>query len=183
MRVVVIRHTETDWNKDGRYQGRTDIPINDIGEKQARALGEELKLLNIKKIISSDLTRAIQTARIVNEALNLPLVIDERLRESGFGEIEGHTKQEVGEKFGQEWIKHLDDHHVAYNFRPLGGEHRDDVLNRYLEVIDGLAEEHTVDTILLVAHGRGLRTLAGHMGQPPDIERGEYRVFEYPAGQ
>ncbi len=86
--LLLVRHGETDWNRDGRWQGGSDTSLNDVGREQARALADELDG-NISTVYSSDLARARETAEIVVANIGLPVQIDPRLRERGFGSWEG----------------------------------------------------------------------------------------------
>lgn len=111
-RTALVRHGETDWNRDGRLQGRTDVPLNDTGRAQARALAATLTGQGWAAITSSPLSRARETARIVADHLGLDLLpADADLVERNFGEAEGHDRAELtaryprGERPGQEeWV-------------------------------------------------------------------------------
>ncbi len=95
-RILAIRHGETAWNVDGRLQGHRDIPLGDTGRVQARRLAQALAGRgDIDAIVSSDLSRALETARIVAEAQGLPVTTDIGLRERCFGDFEGRTFAEV----------------------------------------------------------------------------------------
>ena len=95
-RILAIRHGETAWNVDGRLQGHRDIPLGDTGRVQARRLARALAGRgDIDAIVSSDLSRALETARIVAEAQGLPVTTDIGLRERCFGDFEGRTFAEV----------------------------------------------------------------------------------------
>jgi hypothetical protein len=84
-----LRHGETDWNKEGRVQGHTDIPLNDTGRSQAEQVVCILARTPIHRIVVSSLSRAYETASIVNAALQKPLAVDEGLKERHFGDFEG----------------------------------------------------------------------------------------------
>jgi broad specificity phosphatase PhoE len=87
--LLLVRHGETDWNAEGRLQGHTDMPLNDLGRRQARALADELAGDGIEAVYSSDLARASETAEIVAERLGLPVGLDPDLREKDWGTWEG----------------------------------------------------------------------------------------------
>ncbi len=95
MKFYFIRHGETDWNKEKRLQGRTDIPLNDAGRQQARDALKKIIPLNLDLIVSSPLMRAKETALIINEALRLPLHFDDNLVERHFGKIEGMKQDDI----------------------------------------------------------------------------------------
>lgn len=89
--LYIIRHGKTDWNLEYRLQGRTNIPLNDMGREQARNAKEEYKDINFDYCFVSPLDRAQETARIVLEGRDIPITTDERLVEMGFGEYEGYS--------------------------------------------------------------------------------------------
>ncbi|MEK7516278.1 MAG: histidine phosphatase family protein [Patescibacteria group bacterium] len=179
MKFILTRHTTTDWNSGGRIQGQTDIPLNQQGKTEAEQLAKLLSGLGINLIVSSDLKRASETAEIANALLAVPLQLEKRLRECSFGKVEGLTKQQAIEQHGSSMAPNWEDQHHTYDFRPFGGEHRDGVLARHIEVLGSLANEKPNGTILLVGHGRGLSTLLAGLGQLPDLKRGEYRIIEH----
>ena len=97
--LLLVHHGETDWNRDGRWQGGSDTRLNDLGREQARALADELDG-NIDVVYSSDLARARETADIVAAKLQLEVRVDPRLRERSFGENEGRRSSEVTDELG-----------------------------------------------------------------------------------
>jgi broad specificity phosphatase PhoE len=99
-KLLLVRHGETDWNRDGRWQGGSDTRLNDLGREQARALAEQLDG-DIDVLYSSDLARARETAEIVAAKLGLEVRLDPRLRERGFGSWEGLTMPEIEERFAE----------------------------------------------------------------------------------
>ena len=100
--ILLFRHGETDWNAQERFQGHIDVPLNDNGRAQARALADRLKDTGIEAILSSDLSRAAETAKIVAEGLELahPITHDPGLREAHLGEAQGLTRAEIEARFG-----------------------------------------------------------------------------------
>ena len=180
MKFIIIRHTSTDWNLAHRIQGRVSTGLNEQGRNEAKKLAEKLAKLNISKIVCSDLTRARQTAEIINEKLNLPIHFEKGLRECSFGELEGMTREETIIKYGKKIKKEWEGQYKSYDFRPFGGECCDDVSARHIEILkrySGFNPKNTV--ILLVGHGRGLATLLAGIGHEPKLKRGEYKIIEY----
>ena len=94
MKLLLTRHGQTDWNVAGKIQGITDIELNETGVKQAEATREKLLNQNIDVIISSPLKRARKTAEIIKGERNIPLIIDNGLKERCFGKLEGKTREE-----------------------------------------------------------------------------------------
>ena len=103
-RLFLARHGETDWNRLGKLQGHTDIPLNEAGRTQARALAARLAKENIARVITSDLSRARETGSIVAEGLALATPhVDEELRERCFGVFEGLTRDECSVQHPTAW--------------------------------------------------------------------------------
>lgn len=170
MRLFLARHGNTDWTEAGRIQGSTDIPLNELGRESAQRLAQELSAFKqeISLVISSDLMRASETAKIVSAHLAKPLLLDARLREASFGTIEGMTKEESLQAHGSVLDRNL----VEWDFRPFGGENKESLLKRHLAAI----EEHRLGllegtTLLLVGHGRSLSTLTRYLGQHENFKR------------
>jgi len=101
-RIVLFRHGETDWNKEERWQGHSDIPLNACGREQAKLLASKLTDIDIECILSSDLMRAQETAKIVSDQIKVPVIAMPSLREVHGGLAEGLTRREIKERFGEE---------------------------------------------------------------------------------
>ncbi|WP_018976420.1 histidine phosphatase family protein [Saccharibacillus kuerlensis] len=145
MLIGLIRHGLTDWNAAGRIQGRSDIPLNDEGRKQAGRLAERLaeESQQWDFVISSNLLRAEETAKIIADKLNLPLLeADARLTERGFGQVEGLTLAEREERFGADW-----------NMRDLGQEKLEALEERMLAFMADLEIKYPDRNVLVVTHG------------------------------
>lgn len=179
MKLILTRHSTTEWNLLGRWQGHTDIGLNPQGRAEAEELAKALFSLDIDLIVSSDLQRASETARIINEILNLPLKLESALRECAFGKLEGLTKQQIIEQHGSGVLPSDEEQYHNYDFRAFGGEHRDAVWARHLQILESLVSAADGKTALLVGHGRGLNTLLSGLGHKPDLKRGEIRIVEY----
>ncbi len=92
--IYVVRHGETEWNLIGKQQGHMDSPLTDRGTQQANALAKGLGNRGIEFIYSSDLGRALKTAKLISTSLELPVQTDKRLRERHLGTLQGLTKKE-----------------------------------------------------------------------------------------
>ena len=154
-----LRHGETDWNAEGRSQGRTDIPLNAVGTAQARRAARTLASLGaplgIASIVASPLSRARVTAEIAAEALGLPVSLDDDLAEVDFGEQEGLP---MGDWY-DDWI--------ADRYTPDGGESFRQLRDRaVLAVNRALA---LPAPMLVVAHGALFRALRLEMGLEANI--------------
>src|SRR5690242_21947015 len=97
--LLLARHGETDWNRDGRWQGWADPPLNETGREQARELADQLRTTPYEAVYWSDLKSAHETAVIVAEPHGVPVVVDPELREIDIGERSGLTRAEIDERF------------------------------------------------------------------------------------
>ena len=142
--IGLVRHGITDWNIQGIAQGSADIPLNETGRQQAEALAERLsREEEWDLIISSDLSRAKETAEIIGKQLHLPVShFDTRLRERNGGKIEGTTEQERLKKWGADWRK-LD----------LAMESREDAADRGVSCIEDALENFNGQRVLFISHG------------------------------
>lgn len=177
--LILTRHLTTEWNRRKRIQGQTDIELDEGGKQEAKVLVKKLQSLGIGCIISSDLKRASQTAEIIGETLQVPVILDKRLRECAFGTVEGLTREEAVEQYGDKILGAWNDQYNSYDFCEYGGEDRKQVLKRHLQFLENISSISPEKTILLVGHGRGLKTLLASLGYPPTIKRSEYCVIEY----
>ena len=99
MRLLLVSHAQTDWNVQGRFQGHTDIPLNEHGRRQAKLWQKRLASEAIHAVVASDLLRAAQTAAILAAPHGLDIRTDRRLRELSFGDWEGLTYAEIQERY------------------------------------------------------------------------------------
>jgi phosphoserine phosphatase len=151
--LLLVRHGETDWNREGRWQGLSDTHLNDQGREQARSLA--LQADGVDVIYSSDLARARETAEIVAEDLGLEVRLDERLRERGFGEWEGLNSDEIEERFAEahgRWK--AGEGPGAENAEPFA-----EFAGRIHDFVDEVLERHPGETVLVVSHGGSIRVI------------------------
>ena len=146
--LLLVRHGETDWNRELRIQGSSDTDLNEAGRSQARALAHELDEVVVDAIYSSDLTRARETAEIVAKRKGLDVRLDPRLRERSFGSWEGLTRAEIAERFPD--LGHHD------------GETDEQVSERVLEAVRRIVDSHPGEEVLVVSHGGALNALWHH---------------------
>lgn len=155
----MLRHGRTDWNLQRRFQGQTDIALDDVGLEQAERAAAMLASLRPTRIVSSDLQRAQQTAAAVARRTGLPVHIDAGLRETFAGDWEGLTQSELAERFGDAvaaWGSRSD-------IRPGGhGETRIEVAERVVRCVEReLAEVPAHGSLLVVTHGGAARAGIG----------------------
>ena len=148
-RLVLIRHGETDWNVEGRYQGQADPPLNARGLEQARKLARALQDVGIDVIYSSPLRRAWQTASVIARALGVPLYAEPRLMEIHQGDWEGRLRAEIASRYPDLFRRWLTE---PWEVTPPGGEHLRDVQRRVYAAVDDILARHRGQTIALVTH-------------------------------
>ena len=154
--LLLVRHGETDWNRELRFQGHADPPLNAEGRRQAHDLAARLAGERIAAIYSSDLRRAHETARIVGRTLGVDVTVVHGLREIDVGSWSGLTRDEIAEQFPEgleRWIEGAEGH---------DGETRDELRARVVEAAERIAAAHPGEQILLVSHGGALRALLTH---------------------
>lgn len=157
MNLLLIRHGQTDWNLAQRFQGQSDIPLNETGRKQAQALAERLAAEPFDAVYSSDLQRATETARITCRSGFQPDICpDPRLREVNFGNWEGLTYDEIKAKHPETLAAWESD---IFKNAPPHGETLEGLAIRVQSMLDELREKHEDQNILIVAHGGVLQTL------------------------
>lgn len=161
MKIYIIRHGETDWNKVRRLQGRSDIPLNEEGRRLARITGEALSSVNFRCIYISPLRRAKETAMLVKGDRQIDVIEDERLQEISFGIYEGHCcakdNYEIPDPDFMNFFTQPDQYHP-----PEGAESIEELCARTTDFLQELV--HTTqygaeDAILLSTHGAALRGL------------------------
>jgi broad specificity phosphatase PhoE len=177
--LFLFRHGETDWNRDRRLQGQTDIPLNDTGRAQAADLARRLAPYGLEAILTSDLERARETARIVAEALGLPLHRDPDLREASLGAAEGMLIEEAKARFGPRLVEGrvADD-----RLQMPGGEPGLDVRARGLAAIARFVAAHAYRRIGISTHSGMLRQFLKHALAEAPIPRsrnGAHYVMDY----
>lgn len=155
LRVFLVRHAETDWNAEHRYQGHSDPPLNANGFAQARCLAARLATQKLDLILSSDLLRARQTAELVAAQRGIELRLDVRLREMNFGILEGHTFDQALQRWPDMISRWLAD----YNQPPDGAERIDEFNRRVLSAWEDVSMTSYDKSVLIVAHGGPLRTI------------------------
>ena len=149
--LLLVRHGETDWNLQQRWQGHSDTPLNDAGREQARRLAAELA--SADALYSSDLARARETAEILGARLGLEPRLDERLRERGFGRWEGLTMADIEERYA-------DDVRLWRAGTGPGAQDAEPIeafAARVRSFLDDIAQRHPDEEVLVVAHGGTIR--------------------------
>jgi broad specificity phosphatase PhoE len=191
VRLVLWRHGQTQWNAEGRFQGQTDIPLDDVGQQQAERAARLLAALQPSAIFSSDLIRATATAAPLARLTGLTVTLDKDLRERYGGLWEGLTDADIRTRYP-----------VAHSqWRPPEGESSAAVAERAVAAMERIADSLTPGALaVVVSHGAALRLGAARlMGLPEDLwgavgplancawsvlgrRRGHWRLIEHNAG-
>jgi probable phosphoglycerate mutase len=165
MNLVLVRHGETDWNRQERIQGHIDIPLNGRGQWQAQQAAQALAGQQIERLYSSDLLRAQTTAEMIGDVCGCAVEADSRLREKGFGAWEGLTFAEIKKRDAAGYARWREDPSL---YTPAGGEGLNETAERVVQAWREI-EESTAETVALVSHGGTLRILLRYLlGLAPD---------------
>lgn len=156
-RVYIIRHGQTDWNANGRWQGTLAVSLNAMGYHQAGELAAHYKDTPISAVYSSDLSRAFETAQALAAARGLTVIPDARLREMYIGALQGLTRDEIIAQYPQDWSQM---HANFFDWMPSNGsETRRQVQARMFAAFNDCAAKHPGEEIALVSHGLAIRML------------------------
>ena len=147
--IYLVRHGQTAWNKEEIFRGRTDVPLDETGLRQAELAGEYLKEVEIHAIYSSPLTRAWETAQKIAQFHNLKIETLKGIVDLSFGNWEGHSLQEIQKNDSETYRLWKEDPHLV---RLPGGESLDDVRVRAMAVLEEVIQNHPGKTIVLVSH-------------------------------
>jgi broad specificity phosphatase PhoE len=165
--LYLVRHGQTDWNVEGRYQGQSDLPLNAAGRAQVERLSQELAEVPFCAAYSSDLSRARETARLLAAPRGIAVYLDPRLREISLGVWEGQLVTEIARQYPEAWAERRRDPARA---RAPGGESVAEVGVRVGEAADAIASAHPAGPVLVVSHGLALATLLCLARQRPLAE-------------
>lgn len=188
--LILLRHGESEWNRENRFTGFTDVDLNEKGVSEARAAGQKLKNIHLDVVYTSTLKRAYKTAELALAEMgqNPPTMRHDDLRERDYGDLTGLNKDEMRKKFGEEQV------HIwrrSYDVPPPGGESLKDVVARVrpyykAHIAPAVAAGKNV---LMAAHGNTLRAMLIILGEhTPDtintaeIATGVPLIFEFENG-
>jgi broad specificity phosphatase PhoE len=163
-RLILIRHGQTDWNATGRWQGQADPPLNDTGRAQARQIALQLISQSIDVLISSDLARARETAKIIGAVIGLPVQLEPRLREINLGDWQGLYSDEIRARWPHEmetWIE------SPLAIRPPHGESIRELADRVWAAVADIVARYPNQRLSIVTHELPIASLiVRHLGLP-----------------
>jgi broad specificity phosphatase PhoE len=147
--IYLVRHGQTAWNKEEIFRGRTDVPLDETGLKQAELVGQYFNGLEIDAIYSSPLSRALQTAQKIAQFHNLKVQPLDGIVDMSFGKWEGRPHQEIRENDKETYRQWVEEPHLV---RLPGGEGLDDVRTRTMAALVEVIRDHLGKTLILVSH-------------------------------
>lgn len=157
MRLIIVRHGETDWNRLRKTQGMTDIHLTPRGLKQARRMGARVRNMQIQCVFTSPLSRALATANAIASIVRAPVTTDSDLREIAFGEWEGLTFDEIGERYPEELKVWNSDPHLCAP--PGQAETLMQVAERSSRFLSRIRKEYDGKTVVAVSHSVPCKTM------------------------
>jgi len=165
VRFLLVRHGETTWNQENRWQGQADVPLSEAGRAQARLLARRLLAdgRQVHALYASDLSRAFETAEILSETLRIPPTPDSGWREMNIGVWSGLTTTEVIERHAVEWERLR----AGEDLPRGGGETFAQFQERLLQSAQRLAQQHAGEQIVIVTHGGAVRAFLLHCRNLP----------------
>lgn len=168
MKIYLVRHGQTDWNKEKRMQCQADMPLNETGIEQAKEVGKLLENVNYDFIFSSPYIRAKRTAEIANND-RMPIIIDDRLKERQGGIVDGKPFSD----FTEEEMEEFFNYHKNVEYE--GAENMQDFCKRVWDFLDDIKEKYKNKTVVIVAHNILIRAVKAYfLGIP---EHGNIRDY------
>lgn len=186
----LVRHGETEWNREGRIHGHTDVGLSDLGRQQVRVLAERLGGCRFSTAYASDLSRAVESAEVIVGGSGVPVETDPDLREFSYGEWEGLATEEAEAQDPAAFAERM----ALGNdgFAAPGGEDTRQMLERVRRFYERVAARHqSSEDVLVVAHGGSIRALlVCLLGLPDDqfwrfwVDRGSLSIISnHPGGR
>lgn len=161
MELYVVRHGQTDFNVKKVFQGHIDIPLNEIGQKQAQETALKFKDIDVNMILASPLQRTLQTAEPISQITGVPITIEKRLIERCFGDMEGHQNRE-------DWnIKMMLDYEKNYDIENV--EPIQSLFKRVFDFLNEITEKYHDKKVVLVTHGAVSQPIECYFNGMPTI--------------
>ncbi|BEU88017.1 alpha-ribazole phosphatase [Selenomonas sp. TAMA-11512] len=162
--IFLVRHGQTEWNKTGRFQGQSDVPLSEVGREQAILAAKYFPAERLDKVYASDLSRAADTGRAIADRLGAPIELTKKLREMYFGQWEGLSYDEIVRGWPDAGPAFFD---APDTLIPPDGETFQMVQDRATPFLEEIVRVHTGESIAIVAHGAIIRTIVAYvLGMP-----------------
>lgn len=174
MKLIIVRHGQSEANRKGIHQGQiVDSPLSEEGKKQAKIVAEKLKSEDIETIYSSDLKRAFETAKELGKILNLDIIRDKRLREFSWGEFDKNPEKRE-ELFKELYKRESKKGTSKYEIRPPQGENYWDLINRVKSFLEDIKKHD--NTVVVYSHGGSIE-VALNILEGRDKEKDDFRRY------
>jgi len=187
VRLLAVRHGETEWNVQRREMGQLDSPLTARGRKQAERIAERLRGQPIAALYTSDLGRAADTANAIAAACGVTAIRDASLRERDLGIFQGMTRAEMAERYPREFADYL---RIGHEFPIPNGESGVQRTARSVRALTAIAERHAAGTVVAVTHGGFLMGFLEHVLAMPagsgsrfKRQNASYNAFEFNDGE
>ena len=159
-KLILVRHGESEANRDRRYAISGDVPITPLGRRQAAQVAQQItKRFKPERLISSDFRRALQTSTIISAEVNLPVQVVKGLHERDMGCLKGEPFERFAEIIKEDSSY---DPERPWRWRPTGGESFEDVRIRVTSVIEDLSQSYPTEEVVVVSHGAVMLSLWAH---------------------
>lgn len=181
--LYITRHGETVWNTQKRMQGWSDSELTEKGKNNAISLGIRLKKINIDAIYTSPSRRTVSTANLIKGERELPVILDNNLKEINMGEWEGQTFSMLEDKYPKEFYSFWNTPHLYHSFN---GESFEELKNRVLKAIHSIQETYCEGNVLIVTHSVVIKILLAFfkkyslekLWEPPFIQDTSLTIVE-----
>ncbi len=167
MKIFLTRHGETNWNIEGRMQGRKDSELTELGEEQAKWLSERLEKENIEVILSSTSGRTLKTSEIIRGRKAIDIIAKDQLQEIDAGIWEGMLHKDIKENYPD---KYSDFWNEPENYKTDDGESFEEIVSRAKDVLESIIEEYNGKNVLIVTHALFLKAVFTYIKSKPISE-------------
>jgi|AntRauTorcE11898_2_1112593.scaffolds.fasta_scaffold00018_48 alpha-ribazole phosphatase len=176
MYIYLIRHGQTDANVNKIYQGNANVPLNEKGKEQAKIVAWRFESYPIQSLYTSDLERALDTARSINHYHDLKLNIEKDLQEISLGEWQGKTRAEVEKDYG-DFIRQRQEKNDIYTTAVPGGESYQTLEKRAVAILNKIVEKEGSEHVAVVTHGGVIKAIIGHILDLPHKKRNAFDIY------
>ena len=176
--VYLVRHGTTQWNQELRYQGQTDNPLDEIGERQGACLEEYFKDIYVDLGVTSPLQRAVKTLDYCLAAQDheVPVLVEPGVMEINFGVIDGWNRKEIEEGYPEFYRMYVLNEDRGHAQAP-GGESMIQVYNRVTEAVMRIAREHRGENIVIASHGTAIQTFLNYASGIPAEKMDRFLLY------
>ncbi|MFW6304401.1 MAG: histidine phosphatase family protein [Candidatus Saliniplasma sp.] len=188
IRVFIVRHGETEWNRERRFQGWEDSPLTTAGREQVLSLAERLKEYKLEYLYSSPSGRTMETARIIANMKDLDIIKEPGFKEINLGDLEGKRVEWVNENYPDILNDFWND---PVNYEPLSGESFYDLKNRVLDTLDNILNKHGGENVMIVSHAAASKMMLSFfegrkledLWEPPELKAASLSIVDIEEGE